>query len=44
MYTNNSEHKKMGTFYMDSLLYDEMPAYSMIKSHDHFNNSHELHP
>ena len=25
MYTNNSEQKKMGTFYMDSLLYDECP-------------------
>ena len=24
-YTNNSEQKKMGTFYMDSLLYDECP-------------------
>ena len=37
--------KKIGTFYTDSVLYDElMPTYSMIISHDHLNNSHELHP
>ena len=36
--------KKLVLFYMNSVLYDVCPAHSIIISHDHFNNSHELHP